>query len=85
MRILKKLRKKLSCLSSYPELRMIGGKRRLKNRVCLNVCQKQSEPRLKEKEIETTQLTNISLIRVPGASRTISPTNIPAKIDMIVS
>lgn len=36
-RIEPKLRKKFSCLSSYPELRIIGGRRRLKNKVCLNV------------------------------------------------
>ena len=36
-RIEPKLRKKFSCFSSYPELRMIGGRRRLKNSVCLNV------------------------------------------------
>lgn len=28
---------KLTCLSSYPEFRMIGGSSKLKNRVCLNV------------------------------------------------
>lgn len=27
-----------TCLSSYPEFRMIGGSRRLKNSVCLKVC-----------------------------------------------
>lgn len=30
-------------------------------------------------------LTSISLIMVPGASRTIKPTNMPANIDTIVS
>lgn len=26
----------VTCLSSYPEFRMMGGRRRLKNKVCLN-------------------------------------------------
>ena len=30
------LANQLTCLSSYPELRMIGGSKRLKNKVCLN-------------------------------------------------
>ena len=109
VRIEPKLRKKLSCisvswerrtvrhmrtcLSSYPEFRMIGGSSRLKNSVCLNVCQfarqhdrascvfkaqKAGHPMLRV-------LTNISRIIVPGANLTIRPTAMPAKIDTSVS
>lgn len=36
-RIEPKFRKKFSCFNSYPELRMIGGRSKLKNSVCLKV------------------------------------------------
>lgn len=35
-------RNDLTCLSSYPELRIMGGNRRLKKSVCLNVCKTKS-------------------------------------------
>ena len=44
VRMTPKLRKKFSCLSSYPELRMMGGSSRLKKRVCLNICAISSAP-----------------------------------------
>lgn len=70
------LRVALTCFSSYPEFRMIGGSRRLKKRVCLNDCHQLRS---------YSFLTSISRIKCPGESLMINPTTIPAKIETTVS
>lgn len=85
-----------TCFSSYPELRIIGGSKRLKNKVCLNVWMKVSQSgwhptvttAIANSFIDAlgmNALTSISLIIVPGASLTINPTNMPANMDTMVS
>jgi hypothetical protein len=72
-------RPNLTCFSSYPEFRMIGGNSRLKNNVCLNDCVRRRFRirRVNGHACRPRRLASISRIRCPGDSRMTRPTTIP--------